>query len=484
MPKQWHTSLLVKAIYQIFACIYCQPCKFQHHNSSSTNIIDMEFFLANVIFVFSQLKILAAILAIATAVYLFYKTKRVYLVDFMCYSAPDAYRAPTSTFVEHIERLGKFNSETIEFQTKVLKRSGLGSKSYFPAGIHLYPTDQTLNSAVQVEMVLFSVAQELLSRHKIDPKSIDILITNCSVICPAPSFASKIVNKFGLRSNIKSFNLSGMGCSAGLLSVSLAEDLLKVHENSLALILSMESVYSNIYNGKVKSMLLANCLFRMGGAAVLLSNRKRDKRVAKYELKHLVRTYAKDSYYKCVIQEPGKDGFTGVNLSKSLKQVAGKALRVNTATLAVLVLPYSEQVKYILAIVWKKIWPPAKKRGPYIPNFKKAFEHFCIHSGGKSVIETVKEKLKLREKDIEASRMTLHKFGNTSSASIWYSLCYLEAKGRVKKGDRVWQLSFGSGLKCNSAVWKCIKHLDHESSNVWSDWIHRYAVEVPDIMDH
>ncbi|XP_062085417.1 3-ketoacyl-CoA synthase 7-like [Humulus lupulus] len=447
----------------------------------------MGFFLANVVLVFSQLKILAVILTMATAVYLFYKTKRVYLVDFMCYRPPDAYRVPTSSFIEHIERLGKFNSETVEFQTKVLERSGIGSESYFPTGIHLFPNDQTLNSAVEeVEMVLFSITQKLFSKHKIDPKSIDILITNCSVICPTPSLASMIINKFGLRSNVKSFNLSGMGCSAGLLSVSLAKDLLKVHENSLALILSMESVCSNIYNGKVKSMLLANCLFRMGGAAVLLSNRKRDKRLAKYELKHLVRTHigAKDSYYKCVIQEPDKEGFTGVNLSKSLKQVAGEALRVNVATLAVLVLPYSEQVKYVLVIVWKKIWPPSRKRGPYIPNFKKAFEHFCIHSGGKSVIETVKEKLKLREKDIEASRMTLYKFGNTSSASTWYSLSYLEAKGRVKRGDRVWQLAFGSGLKCNSAVWKCIKNLDPESSNVWSDWIHRYPVEVPDIIDH
>ena len=129
-------------------------------------------------------------------------------------------------------------------------------------------------------MVLFSVVQNLISKLKIDPKSSDILIMNCSIVCPTPSLASMIINKFGFRSDILSFNLSGMGCSASLLSVSLAKDL-KLHRNSLALILSTESVCSNIYHGKVKSMLLANCLFRMGSAAVLLSNRNGDKKIAK-----------------------------------------------------------------------------------------------------------------------------------------------------------------------------------------------------------
>ncbi len=35
-----------------------------------------------------------------------------------------------------------------------------------------------------------------------------------------------------------------------------------------------------------------------------------------------------------------------------------------------------------------------------------------------------------------------------------YVLAYIESSRRgVRRGERLWQLSFGSGFKCNSAVW-------------------------------
>ena len=119
-----------------------------------------------------------------------------------------------------------------------------------------------------------------------------------------------IINKFGFRSNVKSVNLSGMGCSAGLLSINLAKDLLRVHKNSLALVLSMEAVAPNGYRGNTKSKLIANVLFRMGGAAILLSNRKQHKPVPRYKLEHLVRTHigSNDKAYQSVYEEPDEDG--------------------------------------------------------------------------------------------------------------------------------------------------------------------------------
>jgi 3-ketoacyl-CoA synthase len=122
------------------------------------------------------------------------------------------------------------------------------------------------------------------------------------------------------------------------------------------------------------------------------------------------------------------------------------------------------------------------------------------------VIDEIEKQLSLGRTAVEPSRASLFRFGNVSSSSIWwvpaagarpaggltgppcdsspahgnahacgpisrlrslppasclpllpterYVLAYIETFRGVKRGDRVWQLGFGSGFKCNSAVWK------------------------------
>lgn len=67
--------------------------------------------------------------------------------------------------------------------------------------------------------------------------------------------------------------------------------------------------------------------------------------------------------------------------------------------------------------------------------FKSVIEHFCLPTSGRPVIKETGKGLNLGESDMEPALMTLHRFGNQSSSSLWYELAYLEAKERVKKGD-------------------------------------------------
>ncbi|XP_009129759.1 probable 3-ketoacyl-CoA synthase 21 [Brassica rapa] len=401
---------------------------------------------------------------------------KVYLLDFTCYRAPDSNRLPMSTLLETIYLANQIDQESIDFQARILERSWLSNQTSIPPSLTEIPLKKSLTS-VQTETMttIFTSVEDLLKKNKLSPRNIDILITNCSLHAPTPSLSAMVINKFHMRSNIKSFSLSGMGCAAGILSVSLANDLLKVHKGSLALIVSTEALNTHWYIGKDRSMLLTNCLFRMGAAAVLMSSNEQDRGNAKYELLHVVRTNkAKDDRaYRCIYQDIDSELKQGVSITKDVITVAGDVLKMNLTTLGPLVLPYLELLQYVI----RKIYKPSSS---YRPNFKKAFEHFCIHTGGRAVIQAMEMNLNLTEEDIEPSKMTLHRFGNTSSSSVWYALSYLEAKRRVKRGDKVLQIAFGSGFKCNSAVWRCIRELEPDTDNKWLDSIESYPVDVPD----
>ncbi|KAL0000801.1 hypothetical protein SO802_014582 [Lithocarpus litseifolius] len=388
-------------------------------------------------------------------------------------------------FMEASKHNRNFSEESLAFQKKILEKSGCGPKTYVSKSLLDVPMNQTFEQArKEAEMVMFGAIDKLLAETRVNVKDIGILIVNCSLFNPTPSLSAMVVNRYKLRENILSYNLGGMGCSAGLISIDLAKRLLQVQPNSYALIASMESLTLNWYLGNNRSMLLSNCLFRLGAAAILLSNRSSDRRHSKYQLIQTLRTHkgADDKCYNCVIQKEDIDKRLGISLSKDLLTVAGEALKTNITTLGPLVLPLSEQILFFVNLVGRKIFKMKIKK--FVPDFKLAFDHFCIHAGGRAVLEELEKNLGLSEWHMELSRMTLYRFGNTSSSSLWYELAYSEAKARIKKGDRVWQIAFGSGFKCNSVVWHALRTINpkYEKNNPWIDEIDDFPVYVPKVV--
>ncbi|KAK8343002.1 hypothetical protein V6Z11_A08G280200 [Gossypium hirsutum] len=414
--------------------------------------------------------ICSMLLVFLLTLYFLTRPRPVYLVNFSCYKPDKARICTKKMFVDQSQMSGTFTEENLLFQRKILERSGLGESTYLPEA----------EARKEAEAVMYGAIDELLAKTLVNPKDIGILVVNCSLFNPTPSLSAMVINHYKLRGNIQSYNLGGMGCSAGLISIDLAKNLLQVHPNTYALVISMENITLNWYFGNDRSKLVSNCLFRMGGAAILLSNKSSDRRRSKYQLVHTVRTHkgADDKCFGCVTQEEDLTGQIGVTLSKDLMGVAGDALKTNITTLGPLVLPMSEQLLFLATLVGKKLFKMKIK--PYIPDFKLAFEHFCIHAGGRAVLDELEKNLQLSEWHMEPSRMTLYRFGNTSSSSLWYELAYSEAKGRIKKGDRTWQIAFGSGFKCNSAVWKALRTINPaKEKNPWMDEIHNFPVNVP-----
>jgi len=143
----------------------------------------------------------------------------------------------------------------------------------------------------EASTVIFGALDELFEKTRVKPKDVGVLVVNCSIFNPTPSLSAMVINHYKMRGNILSYNLGGMGCSAGIIAIDLARDMLQSNPNSYAVVVSTEMVGYNWYVGSDKSMVIPNCFFRMGCSAVMLSNRRRDFRHAKYRLEHIVRTH-------------------------------------------------------------------------------------------------------------------------------------------------------------------------------------------------
>uniref|UniRef100_A0A8I6Y9Y1 3-ketoacyl-CoA synthase n=2 Tax=Hordeum vulgare subsp. vulgare TaxID=112509 RepID=A0A8I6Y9Y1_HORVV len=424
--------------------------------------------------------IVVVLLIITATVYLAFRPKIVYLIDYACFQPSSNLRVAKANFLEHQHLSPLLVDSTVNFIATVLERSGMGDETCVPPVLHYIEPYCGLDEArAEAELVVFSAVDDLLAKTGINLDAISVLITNISAFCPVPSIADVIVNRYKLRGDLRIINLSGMACSASVNAVGLASNMLRVMpRGSHALLVSTETIGPSYYEGNTRSMQLSNILFRIGGAAKLLSC-SRGK--ARFRLGHFTRTItaANNDAYQCAYQEEDEEGNLGVALSKDIMNVARDTLKVNIMATAPLVLPASEFLMFLLFFVAKKVFCRRNTR-PYIPNFCVAFEHFCIHVGGPAVITSVQRGLNLSDKHVEPSKMTLHRFGNQSTSSVWYQLSYIEAKGRMKKDDKVWMIGFGAGYECNTIGWVCIQ----PSSRVdgpWASCIHRYPVDVSKI---
>lgn len=321
-----------------------------------------------------------------------------YLLAFATFKAPAEWKVSHEQIIEMMKRQDCFTDESLDFMKRLLVRSGTGQSTAWPPGIvqclHDKPTDRSIaGSRKEAETIIFDIVENAMKKANVTPDEIDVLVINCSLFSPTPSLCAAVIAKFQLRPDILSYNLSGMGCGASLLALDLAKNMLHQTRRRFggkALVVSTEIITPNLYVGNERAFLLQNTLFRCGGAAMVISNKWLDGSKAWFKLLHTVRVQnnTKDGY-ECVFECEDKDGMRGVRLSKEIVKVAGKTMEKNLTTLGPLVLPWSEQAKVAYSIVAKVVMKKCfgKKYRVYVPDFKRGVDHFCIHAGGRAVID-------------------------------------------------------------------------------------------------
>ncbi|KAK4794110.1 hypothetical protein SAY86_012104 [Trapa natans] len=415
-----------------------------------------------------------------------HRRSRVYLLGYSCFKPLPDRKCTFEASMQFVRRSGLVSSESEDFMQRIFSKSGLGDETYGPPFI-FDPNNgiarAKLESAVEeAREGIVGAVDSLFLKTQVSPHQIDTVIVTSGSFSPSPSLSSFVVNRYKMRHDVKTYDLSGMGCSSGTIAVDMAGRLLgrRRRRPEYALVVITESISSNWYFGNNRSMLVANCIFRVGCAAVLVTNDPSRRGSAKMELLHSVRTHhgSDDQAYRAAFQKEDEKGNTGVSLTKDLVPVAGANLRRHIEILGPRVLPLRQLFLYVCSSLSARL-DCSKK--PTVPDFTTAFDHFCIHTGGKAVIEQVGRVLRLGDHVIEPARMTLNRFGNTSSSLVFYELAYFEAKGRVRRGDRVWMLAFGTGFKVGSLVLRSLRDSSMEDDNPWKDCIGRYPVSLGEL---
>ncbi|OAY77758.1 3-ketoacyl-CoA synthase 1 [Ananas comosus] len=189
-----------------------------------------------------------------TLLYLYLYARRrplpVFLFDYSCYLPEPERRSSLEVCEYYGFRCPRLSHSTADFMRAIFLKSGLGDETYAPPYIFQEDYDAKFRYAVQeAEEGMFDAVSSLLSKTGIPTSAISVLIVACSMFSPVPSLSAFIVNHFNFDPSIKTYNLSGMGCSGGTMCCDLAAKIL-CSKPGYALIVVTENMSLNWYFGE------------------------------------------------------------------------------------------------------------------------------------------------------------------------------------------------------------------------------------------
>ncbi len=268
-----------------------------------------------------------------------------------------------------------------------------------------------------------AAAELALERSGIAKEDIDLVI--CATISPdyfnMPSNATIIATKIGLK-NVTSFDISA-ACTGFVYILSIAKAFIESGMKKNVLIIGSEKL-SAITDWTDRGTCI---LFGDGaGAAVISATENKEEAIVD------VHTGADGEYADLLMTPNGGSGSAHDDLDKE----AGSCFMQmkGNETFKVAVRTLTKDVKEILAD----------------NNIESdSITHFVPHQANYRIIKAVGDALKMKEEQVV---LTVHKYGNTSGASIPMAINDIYESGRLQAGDMMLLDAFGGGLTWGSAL--------------------------------
>jgi len=263
-----------------------------------------------------------------------------------------------------------------------------------------------------------AAGEQGLRRAALRPDQIDaVIVTTCTgYLCPALS--GYVIHQLQLRPDVLAFDLVGQGCAGALPNWQLASALLDSGQCEHVLSICVEVCSAALYLDNDPGVLISACLFGDGAGAAVLSRGPPDAR-RRVEWRATMSTI--DTSEREALRFQHRGGMLRNILTRAVPRLAAQhAQGILEKTLARAELAQSDISGWI------------------------------FHAGGRDVLLALQERLGLDPDCLRYSREALRRYGNLSSAFVYFVLdAALENRA---PGGWWWLSSFGAGFTCHGAL--------------------------------
>jgi len=285
-------------------------------------------------------------------------------------------------------------------------------RSFFAKGDHIERSLESRGAIYHKEASLLAIAAiQKCIEGIVSPGEITHLVTVSCTGLSAPGLDLAITETLQMKSNIFRTSVNFMGCYAAIHALKLADMICKTEAQARVLIVSVELCTLHFQNEYTLDNAASSLLFADGAAAVLLSNDTAFTPVVSI-----------DSFYSEVALKGKNEMSWQLSSTGFLMTLSG----------------YVPQV--IQEDIQALVQTALSRNGMVQANI----DYWCIHPGGRKILDAIAMQLQLAEDDLRYSRAVLRKYGNMSSPTI---LFVLQAMVEQNAGaGNVFGIAFGPGL--------------------------------------
>jgi predicted naringenin-chalcone synthase len=248
----------------------------------------------------------------------------------------------------------------------------------------------------------------------IKPSAITHLITVSCTGMSAPGLDLEIMEAMNLQQNIFRTSVNFMGCYAAIHAMKIADMICKTNENANVIIVATELCTLHFQKEYTLDNAASSLLFSDGSAALLMSNN--------FENKNSVSV---NSFHSAISFKGKQDMAWELSSKGFLMTLSG----------------------YIPQLIEEDIFTLVNENLKKNNLQKEDITHWCIHPGGRKIIDTIQKKLSLCECALNHSRNVLRNYGNMSSPTILFVLKEMmdDLKNNAKPAN-IFGVAFGPGL--------------------------------------